>query len=76
MRPRFVTRNVWHSCGRVGLETHFAGRAVRIRELFEAWLALVERFGPIPQKTRISLEARVRSRAPSSAATTCAAPSG
>ncbi|MCK6456192.1 MAG: DUF5655 domain-containing protein [Phycisphaerae bacterium] len=52
-----------HSCRVVDLDAHFAGRDPRIRRLFGAWLRFVKRFGPvtvIPQKTRISFQARVR----------------
>jgi hypothetical protein len=48
----------------VDLSTHFAGRPPEIRELFDAWLAFVERAGGpttvLPQKTRIALQRRVR----------------
>jgi hypothetical protein len=60
---RFVTRNVWHSCSRHTLAEHFAGKDPIVRRVFDAFLTLARRFGPvtvIPQKTRISLQARVR----------------
>lgn len=61
---RFVTPNMWHSCTQVGLEAHFTGKSPHIRELFNAWLAFIQKHGGpvtvIPQKTRISFQARVR----------------
>lgn len=61
---RFVTPNMWHSCNQVALQAHFAGKTARQRELFNAWLAFVQKHGGpvtvIPQKTRISFQARVR----------------
>jgi hypothetical protein len=43
----FVTRNLWHSCGRDTLDPHFADKPALVRE---------RRVGPFevePQKTRI-----------------------
>jgi hypothetical protein len=55
---------MWHSCSLVELEAHFKGKDKRIRSLFDAWLAFVRKYsGPvtvIPQKSRISFQARVR----------------
>ena len=61
---RFVTPNMWHSCRQVDLEAHFTGKEPSIRKLFDAWLAFVQKYGGpltvIPQKSRISFQARVR----------------
>jgi hypothetical protein len=60
---RFVTRNMSHSCGRHTLDEHFEGKDPRIRDLFEALLAAVRRYGEFhvyAQKTRIVLQTRGR----------------
>ncbi len=60
---RFVTRNLWHSCGRYRLSDHFAGRDPVVRRIFRAWVALARSCGPVtvyPQKTRIVIMVRVR----------------
>jgi len=59
---RFVTRNMWHACGRYSLDAFFEGRP-RARELFAAWERFVRRAGAfdvVPQKTRIVFVARTR----------------
>ena len=60
---RFVTRNMWHSCGDYSLDAHFEGKALPVRQAFDKLLALIQQCGPvtvIPQKTRIAIQARVR----------------
>ncbi len=61
---RFVTPNMWHSCTQVDLDAHFTGKEPSIRKLFVAWLAFIRKYGGpvkvIPQKSRISFQARVR----------------
>ena len=60
---RFVTRNMWHSCGRYSLKAHFAGCEPNVFRMFKKFAAMVRRCGPariIPQKTRIVFQARVR----------------
>ena len=60
---RFVTRNLWHSCVRIPLRTHFAGARATLRPAYRAVLAAARRAGPVrayAQKTRIVLQARVR----------------
>ncbi len=60
---RFVTRNLWHSCGRYRLADHFKGKDPLVRKLFNRFIALVRRCGPVtvyPQKTRIVCQVRVR----------------
>ena len=60
---RFVTANLWHSCGRFRLADHFVGKAPVLRGVFRAWLAAARTAGPVTayaQKTRIVFQARVR----------------
>ncbi len=63
-RRRFLTSNVWHACTERELDEHFTGKPAQVRELYEAWLAFVERNGGpitvVPQKTRISFQAHRR----------------
>ena len=59
---QYVTRNMWHSCVVVPLESHFVGRP-RARELFDAYVAVLEREGPVTisvSKTRIEIMTRAR----------------
>jgi hypothetical protein len=58
----YVTRNMWHSCVVVPLESHFVGRP-RARERYDAVLSFLEADGPITvsvSKTRIELMTRAR----------------
>ena len=60
---RFVTTNLWHSCGRHTLASHFAGKPKQLRATFDAYLALARACGPVTvyaQKTRIVFQRRVR----------------
>lgn len=60
---RFVTRNLWHSCGRFTLAQHFKGKPGLLRAAFRRWVAIARACGPVTvyaQKTRIVLQARVR----------------
>jgi hypothetical protein len=60
---RFVTRNLWHSCGRYPLDDHFEGRDPVVREVFDRLVQILETFGPLTvyaQKTRIVCQVRVR----------------
>ncbi len=60
---RFVTKNLWHSCGRYDLRDHFRGKAPGLRLVFRAWLAAARAAGPVTtyaQKTRIVIQVRVR----------------
>jgi uncharacterized protein DUF5655 len=60
---RFVTKNLWHSCVRVPLRTHFRGAAASLLPTYRAWAALARSCGPVTiyaQKTRIVFQARVR----------------
>lgn len=58
----FVTPRMWHSCIRRTVEDFFEGQEDK-RPLYEAFLALAERFGPVTvnvTKTRIAFQGRVR----------------
>ena len=60
---RFVTRNMWHSCGRYRLADHFRGKPAALRATFRRWVAIARHCGPVrvyAQKTRIVFQARVR----------------
>ena len=60
---RFVTRNLWHSCGRFPLARHFTGKPAALKATFRRWVAIARACGPVTvyaQKTRIVLQARVR----------------
>ena len=62
-RHRFVTENLWHSCVRIPLRTHFRGRAAHLYPTFRAWADLARACGPVTiyaQKSRIVIQARVR----------------
>ena len=58
----FVTRNMSHSCCRFTEEEFFDGRDAQ-RALYRAFLACIERCGPVTvnvNKTRISFQGRAR----------------
>jgi hypothetical protein len=58
----FANRNQSHACGRHNLESHFAGKPPEMRAIFEAFRAMLERFGPVivlPEKTRIAFHYRM-----------------
>ena len=60
---RFVTRNMWHSCGKHSLEALFARSEPHVFRLFKKFAAMVRACGPvriIPQKTGIAFQVRVR----------------
>lgn len=60
---RFVTRNLWHSCGRHRLRQHFAGKPAALQATFRRLVRVARAAGPVTvyaQKTRIVLQARVR----------------
>jgi len=60
---RFVTPNMWHSCSRHSLDDHFKGKAPILRKIFDRYLALAKKCGPVTvytQKTRIIFQMRVR----------------
>lgn len=58
-----MTRNLWHSCGRHRIDDHFVRKDPVIRTLFDRFVALAQRCGPMKvyaQKTRIVFQVRVR----------------
>jgi hypothetical protein len=60
---RFVTRNLWHSCGRYRLADHFKGKPRTLRQTFNRFVGLARASGPVTvyaQKTRSVIQARVR----------------
>jgi len=60
---RFVTKNLWHSCGRYRLADHFAGKDPILRSVYRRWVAAARGCGRITvyaQKTRIVFQRRVR----------------
>ena len=60
---RFTTRNQTHSCGTFDLDALFAKSDPIVRILFDRFVALVKKNGPvrvIPQKTRIAIQTRMR----------------
>ena len=60
---RFVTRNLWHSCVRVSLATHFRGKPAERKRTFDRWVRAARACGQATvyaQKTRIVIMARVR----------------
>ncbi len=60
---RFVTKNLWHSCGRYRLADHFKEKPRELRKTFDRLVALAKACGPVTvyaQKTRIVLQARIR----------------
>ena len=60
---RFVTRNLWHSCGHYRLADHFRGKPRTLRETFNCYVAAARQNGPVTvyaQKTRIVMQGRVR----------------
>ncbi len=60
---RFVTRNMWHSCGKHSLKALFAHSEPHVFRLFQKFAAMVRACGPvhmIPQKSRVVFQVRVR----------------
>lgn len=60
---RFVTKNLWHSCGRYRLADHFKGKSRVVRQTFDRFVELAKACGPVTvyaQKTRIVIQGRVR----------------
>jgi hypothetical protein len=58
-----VTRNLWHSCVRVPVAAHFAGRDPIVRATYRRFLHAARRYGPVTayaQKSRIVFMTRVR----------------
>jgi ribosomal protein L32 len=60
---RFVTKNLWHSCGKYKLEDLFARSEPHVLSLFKKFAKMLRACGPvrmIPQKTRVVFQVRVR----------------
>ncbi len=60
---RFVTKNLWHSCGNYRLADHFRGKPRGLRLTFNRFVHLAQACGPVTvyaQKIRIVIQARVR----------------
>jgi hypothetical protein len=58
----FANRNQSHTCGRATLDQHFDGKPPLVREIYNRFLAMLERFGPVevlPEKTRIAFHVRM-----------------
>jgi hypothetical protein len=58
----FANRNQTHACGCHALEAHFHGRDPEVRRIFDAFLKMLESFGPVevlPEKTRIAFHVRM-----------------
>ena len=60
---KFVTKNMWHSCGKYNLDDLFASSEPHVRKIFDKIVELIKVLGSftvIPQKTRVTLQVRVR----------------
>jgi len=58
----FANQNQSHACARHDLEAHFAGRSETVRAIYDAFLAMLQGFGPVtvlPEKTRIAFQVRM-----------------
>ena len=58
----FANDNQTHACGRHSLERHFNGKPPYVRAIYDAFLAMLESFGPVivlPEKTRIAFQTRM-----------------
>lgn len=58
----FANRNQTHSCTQHHLESHFEGKSREVKELFDAFVTILRRFGPVkilPEKTRIAFQVRM-----------------
>ena len=58
----FANSNQQHACGRYSLDRHFEGREPKVRAIYDTFLAMLERFGPVtvlPEKTRIAFQTRM-----------------
>jgi len=59
---RFANTNQTHFCSDVQLESHFEGKSPETRSLYDAFLAVVRKHGPVlvlPEKTRIAFQVRM-----------------
>jgi len=60
---KFVSANMWHSCGRYRVEDLFTRSEPHVFELYRKFRRMVERCGPvtmIPQKSRLVFMVRMR----------------
>lgn len=58
----FANPNQSHACARHDLAAHFEGRSPKVRAIYDAFLAMLEGFGPVtvlPEKTRIAFQVRM-----------------
>ena len=59
----FASRNATHTCSPLkDLDDHFLGKSEKVREIFDAIVGEVTKFGPVtilPEKTRIALQVRM-----------------
>lgn len=58
----FANANQSHACGRYELERHFAGKPPLVRDIYHAFLAMIEDIRPVivlPEKTRIAFQTRM-----------------
>jgi hypothetical protein len=54
---------MWHACGSFTVDTFLEGKGARARELFEGFVALLCKCGPVtaaPAKTQVAFMVRVR----------------
>jgi hypothetical protein len=61
-RREFANRNQTHTCSSHTLSEHFAGKDPAVRQLFDALVTVLKRFGPVrvlPEKTRIAFQVRM-----------------
>jgi hypothetical protein len=59
----FVTKNIWHACGKYTLKDLFQGCDRNVPRVFRKFARMVRACGPvrmIPQKTRVVFMVRVR----------------
>jgi hypothetical protein len=60
---RFISKNLWHSCGRFTIEQLFSRSEPQVLQLYKAFARMVRSCGrvrTIPQKTRVVFQVRVR----------------
>ncbi len=58
----FANRNQSHACGRHSLESHFVGKPVEVRRIYERFLEALQAIGPVtvlPERTRIAFQVRM-----------------
>jgi hypothetical protein len=60
---KFVTPNMWYSCGPWTVDTFLEGKGPRARALFDRFIEMARRCGPVtlqPVKTRVAIMVRAR----------------